>query len=222
MAEGLFAGLRVIDCASFIAAPAAATILADFGADVIKIEPTGEGDLYRTLHTRPGSPRVNRDYAWILDNRNKRGLALDLKSERGHEVLSRLVEKADIFITNMPFPVRRKLRTSLRGYRAPQPAADLCVVHGLWRDRAGGREDRLRLHRLLGALGADGHGAARRGRGAGALRAGHGRSSERRGAVRRDHDRALAARENRPRRPGRLRRWSRTACGRTATSCRRD
>ena len=112
MAEGLFAGLRVIDCASFIAAPAAATILADFGADVIKIEPTGEGDLYRTLHTRPGSPRVNRDYAWILDNRNKRGLALDLKSERGHEVLSRLVEKADIFITNMPFPVRRKLRTA--------------------------------------------------------------------------------------------------------------
>jgi crotonobetainyl-CoA:carnitine CoA-transferase CaiB-like acyl-CoA transferase len=112
MAEGLFAGLRVIDCASFIAAPAAATILADFGADVIKIEPTGEGDLYRTLHTRPGSPRVNRDYAWILDNRNKRGLALDLKSERGHEVLCRLVEKADIFITNMPFPVRRKLRTA--------------------------------------------------------------------------------------------------------------
>jgi crotonobetainyl-CoA:carnitine CoA-transferase CaiB-like acyl-CoA transferase len=111
MAAGLFAGLRVIDCASFIAAPAAATIFSDFGADVIKIEPTGEGDLYRSLHTRPGSPLVNRDYAWILDNRNKRGLALDLKSERGHEVLCKLVEKADIFITNMPFPVRRKLRT---------------------------------------------------------------------------------------------------------------
>jgi crotonobetainyl-CoA:carnitine CoA-transferase CaiB-like acyl-CoA transferase len=84
MAEGLFAGLKVIDCASFIAAPAAATIFSDFGADVIKIEPPGEGD----------------------------GLALDLKSERGHEVLCRLVEKADVFITNMPFPVRRKLRTN--------------------------------------------------------------------------------------------------------------
>jgi len=46
MAEGLFAGLKVIDCASFIAAPAAATIFSDFGADVIKIEPPGEGDLY--------------------------------------------------------------------------------------------------------------------------------------------------------------------------------
>jgi crotonobetainyl-CoA:carnitine CoA-transferase CaiB-like acyl-CoA transferase len=114
MAERLFAGLKVIDCASFIAAPAAATVLSDFGADVIKIEPTGEGDLYRSLYTRPGSPRVDRDYAWILDNRNKRGLALDLKSERGHEVLCRLVEKADVFITNMPFPVRRKLRTNYK------------------------------------------------------------------------------------------------------------
>jgi crotonobetainyl-CoA:carnitine CoA-transferase CaiB-like acyl-CoA transferase len=114
MAEGLFSGLKIIDCASFIAAPAAATIFADFGADVIKIEPPGEGDLYRSLHTRPGSPTVTRDYAWILDNRNKRGLALDLKSERGHEVLCRLVEQADIFITNMPFPVRRKLKT---GYK---------------------------------------------------------------------------------------------------------
>lgn len=112
MAEGLFAGLKVIDCASFIAAPAAATVLADFGADVIKIEPPGEGDLYRSLHSRPGSPKADRDYAWILDSRNKRGLALDLKSEHGHEVLRRMVATADIFITNMPFPVRRKLKTN--------------------------------------------------------------------------------------------------------------
>lgn len=111
MAEGLFAGLKIIDCASFIAAPAAATIFSDFGADVIKIEPP-EGDLYRSLHTRPGSPRTDRDYAWILDNRNKRGLALDLKSKRGHEVLCKLVATADVFITNMPFPVRRKLKTT--------------------------------------------------------------------------------------------------------------
>ncbi|MDQ8730287.1 CoA transferase [Bradyrhizobium sp. LHD-71] len=121
MAEGLFAGLRVIDCASFIAAPAAATIFSDFGADVIKIEPPGEGDLYRTLHVRPGSPKTSRDYAWILDNRNKRGLALDLKSERGHEVLCRLVEKADVFITNMPFPVRRKLKTGYNDLKDVNP-----------------------------------------------------------------------------------------------------
>jgi crotonobetainyl-CoA:carnitine CoA-transferase CaiB-like acyl-CoA transferase len=111
MAEGLFAGLKVIDCASFIAAPAAATVLADFGADVIKIEPPGEGDLYRTLHVRPGSPKGTVDYAWTLDSRNKRGLSLDLKSKQGLAVLHRLVTQADIFITNMPLPVRRRLQT---------------------------------------------------------------------------------------------------------------
>jgi crotonobetainyl-CoA:carnitine CoA-transferase CaiB-like acyl-CoA transferase len=111
MAEGLFAGLKVIDCASFIAAPAAATVLSDFGADVIKIEPPGEGDLYRSLHTRSGSPKGPADYAWMLDSRNKRGLALDLKAPGGHEVLQRLVKAADIFITNMPLPVRRRLKT---------------------------------------------------------------------------------------------------------------
>jgi crotonobetainyl-CoA:carnitine CoA-transferase CaiB-like acyl-CoA transferase len=50
MTEPLFAGLKVIDCASYVAAPAAATVLADFGADVIKIEPPGEGDPWRTDH----------------------------------------------------------------------------------------------------------------------------------------------------------------------------
>jgi crotonobetainyl-CoA:carnitine CoA-transferase CaiB-like acyl-CoA transferase len=111
MAEGLFAGLKVIDCASFIAAPAAATVLSDFGADVIKIEPPGEGDLYRTLYVRPGSPKSDIDYAWTLDSRNKRGLSLDLKSEHGLAVLHRLVTQADVFITNMPLPVRRRLKT---------------------------------------------------------------------------------------------------------------
>ncbi|WP_204348487.1 CoA transferase, partial [Klebsiella pneumoniae] len=70
----------VIDCASFIAAPAAATVLSDFGADVIKIEPPGEGDGYRTLHARPGAPEAKVDYAWMHGSRNKRGIALNLKS----------------------------------------------------------------------------------------------------------------------------------------------
>jgi crotonobetainyl-CoA:carnitine CoA-transferase CaiB-like acyl-CoA transferase len=108
---GIFAGLKVIDCASFIAAPAAATVLSDFGADVIKIEPP-EGDLYRTLHSRGGSPKTPIDYAWALDSRNKRGLSLDLKSPDAAKVLHRLIETADVFITNMPLPVRRRLKTN--------------------------------------------------------------------------------------------------------------
>ncbi len=121
MDKGIFAGLKVIDCASFIAAPAAATVLADFGADVIKIEPPGEGDLYRSLHTRPGSPKGTVDYAWILDSRNKRGLALDLKAPEGLGVLHRLVEQADVFVTNMPLPVRRRLKTGYDDLRHLNP-----------------------------------------------------------------------------------------------------
>src|SRR4051812_3579189 len=56
MENGIFEGLKVLDCASFIAAPAAATVLSDFGADVIKIEPPGPGDPYRNLSNLPGYP----------------------------------------------------------------------------------------------------------------------------------------------------------------------
>jgi crotonobetainyl-CoA:carnitine CoA-transferase CaiB-like acyl-CoA transferase len=105
----LFAGLKVIDCASFIAAPAAATVLSDFGAEVIKIEPP-EGDNYRQLFVAPGYPVTDYNYPWMIDNRNKRGLALDLKSEDGLGVLHRLIDQADVFITNMPLPVRRRLK----------------------------------------------------------------------------------------------------------------
>ncbi len=109
MAEQIFAGLRVLDCASFIAAPAAATVLGDFGADVIKIEPPGVGDPYRNLGNLPGLPDSEHDYAWLLTGRNKRSLALDLRSEQGKAVLHRLVRDADVFITNFPLGVRGRL-----------------------------------------------------------------------------------------------------------------
>lgn len=100
MQESLLSGLRVIDCAGYIAAPCAATVLADFGADVIKIERPGAGDVFRDLSAIPSMPQSEHNYCWILDNRNKRSLALDLKSTAGQAVLHKLVETADIFITN--------------------------------------------------------------------------------------------------------------------------
>jgi len=110
MAEepGIFEGLKVVDCASFIAAPAAATVLSDFGADVIKIEPPS-GDPFRNLVHLPGYPRSELNYAWMLDSRNKRSLALDLTKAEARQVLHRLVAQADVFITNYPPDVRRKL-----------------------------------------------------------------------------------------------------------------
>lgn len=110
MTEALFAGLKVIDCASYVAAPAAATVLADFGADVIKIEPPGEGDPWRTQYRRPGMPASEHNHPWLMDDRNRRGIALDLKSEAGHAVLERLISQADVFITNTPLPARERLR----------------------------------------------------------------------------------------------------------------
>jgi formyl-CoA transferase len=108
MAGLVFEGLKVLDCGSFIAAPAAATILSDFGADVIKIEPPGAGDPYRAVPKLPTSPQSDQNYAWMLASRNKRGLALDLGKPEALAVMRRLVAGADIFITNFPATVRKK------------------------------------------------------------------------------------------------------------------
>ena len=117
MAEGIFSGLRVIDCASWIAGPAAATILSDFGAEVIKIEPPGAGDPWRASTAVPGKVT---DYWWQLTARNKRSLAIDLKHPEGLAVLYRLIGATDVFVTNFPLPVRERLKIA---------AADLLAVN---------------------------------------------------------------------------------------------
>src|SRR5471030_229446 len=109
MESGIFEGLKVLDCASFIAAPAAATVLSDFGAEVIKIEPPGLGDPYRNLPKLPGYPASPHNFAWMLESRNKRSLALDLSKPEGQAVLHRLVAETDVFITNYPPAVRDRL-----------------------------------------------------------------------------------------------------------------
>ncbi|MAV27033.1 MAG: carnitine dehydratase [Gammaproteobacteria bacterium] len=108
MNDFVFSGLKVIDCATVIAAPVAAMILADFGADVIKIEPPG-GDMLRRIRDVPGTVPGGEDYMWQMDGRNKRGLTLDLKSEDGIRILRELVSRCDVFITNQPYSVREKL-----------------------------------------------------------------------------------------------------------------
>jgi crotonobetainyl-CoA:carnitine CoA-transferase CaiB-like acyl-CoA transferase len=112
MEDGIFEGLKVLDCASFIAAPAAATVLSDFGASVIKIEPPGTGDPYRNLPNLPGYPRSEHNFSWLLESRNKRSLALDLSKAEGQAVLHRLAMEADVFITNFPPAVRGRLGIS--------------------------------------------------------------------------------------------------------------
>ncbi|MEJ1965544.1 MAG: CoA transferase [Gammaproteobacteria bacterium] len=108
-ADNIFSGLKVVDLASFIAGPGAAVILSDFGADVVKVEPPA-GDTWRIGYKVPPQPRAKDNYPWHLNNRNKRGLALNLKSSRAVEVLERLVKWADVLIVNTPHAARRKLK----------------------------------------------------------------------------------------------------------------
>ncbi|QQS15122.1 MAG: CoA transferase [Rhodospirillales bacterium] len=105
----MLAGLRVLDIASFIAAPATATVLGDFGADVVKVEPP-DGDPHRLMSTGTGMPVSDVNYCWELDSRNKRSIALDLKNPAGRAALDRLIASADVLITNYPPPARERLR----------------------------------------------------------------------------------------------------------------
>src|SRR5260370_13895894 len=107
--DNIFSGLKVVDLASFIAGPGAATILSDFGADVVKVEPPA-GDFWRGPHHAPPQPQADDPYQWHLANRNKRGITLDLKSPGAQQVLERLVQWADVLIVNTPHPARKKLK----------------------------------------------------------------------------------------------------------------
>jgi len=102
----LLEGIRVLDAASFIAGPVATTAMADFGADVVKIEPPG-GDTYRVRNA--GYPPSPYNFPWIVDNRNKRGIAIDLRTEEGQSLLHLLVRGADVFVTNVPLDGRGRL-----------------------------------------------------------------------------------------------------------------
>src|SRR5579864_9352139 len=104
----ILSGLRVIDCATYIAAPAAATILSDFGAEVIKIERPPYGDPYRYLPQVAGMPLSDVNYTWILDARNKKSAALDLNDAEARAALLKLIESADVFLTNYQPQLQRK------------------------------------------------------------------------------------------------------------------
>ena len=90
-------GIRVLDLATFVAAPFAATLMSEFGAEVIKIEQPGGGDPWR----RYGTPAADGDsLAWKSESRNKRSLTLDLGDERGRAVFRRLAARADVVAEN--------------------------------------------------------------------------------------------------------------------------
>ena len=110
--QAILAGLHVVELATYVFAPASATVLSDFGADVIKVERPGIGDVYRYLHAVYPNLRCDMNYLWLLESRNKRSVALNVASAAGRDALLKLVAKADVFITNYQPSVLAKLRLS--------------------------------------------------------------------------------------------------------------
>ncbi len=115
------AGLRVLDISSFIAAPAAAVVLGDWGADVIKVEGP-DGDANRSIMRDSANyPKAEVNYPWHMDSRNKRSIVLDLKKPDARAALDRLLVTTDIVICNFPPPVRDKLRLTYEDMRKVNP-----------------------------------------------------------------------------------------------------
>jgi crotonobetainyl-CoA:carnitine CoA-transferase CaiB-like acyl-CoA transferase len=99
--SGVFSGVRVVELAQFVFVPAAGALLADQGAEVIHIETPGSGDPYRTLRIADGRCTPTANLSMEQNNRGKKSVALDLKSQAGREAFLRLIESADVFVTSL-------------------------------------------------------------------------------------------------------------------------
>ncbi|MCL4745191.1 MAG: CoA transferase [Burkholderiaceae bacterium] len=124
-------GVRVLELAQIMAGPTTGMMLADLGADVIKVEKPNGGDDSRAYR----EPRVNGVSApFMMLNRNKRGIALDLKHPRGREVLLRLVAKADVLTENYRRGTLEKLGVGYETLAKINPGLIYCAVSGYGRD----------------------------------------------------------------------------------------
>jgi crotonobetainyl-CoA:carnitine CoA-transferase CaiB-like acyl-CoA transferase len=129
---GPLAGLRVLDLATVVAGPGAARYLADFGADVLKVERPGSGDSTRMLGLP--DPRDGTSAYWKVIARNKRCATLDLKSGEGREALLRLVEDAQVLIENFRPGVLERLGLAPDELLARNPRLVICRVTAFGQD----------------------------------------------------------------------------------------
>src|SRR5207247_2214982 len=123
---GPLTGMRVLDCTIVLAGPFCGLLLADLGADVIKVEsPDSEA------HTSGGVPGYQGHSGhYLIVNRNKRGLTVDLKQERGRELFYRLVRTADVLVQNYRPGVMKRLRCDWETLREINPRLVYCSISG--------------------------------------------------------------------------------------------
>ncbi len=130
VSAGPLAGLRVLELSQIMSGPTCGLLLADLGAEVIKIEKLPGGDDSRGYR----DPQVNGVSApFMMLNRHKRGLALNLKLERGQQVLKRLVERADVLVENFRLGTMDKLGLGYDALAAINPGLIYCAITGFGR-----------------------------------------------------------------------------------------
>ncbi|HEV3451770.1 MAG TPA: CoA transferase [Acidimicrobiia bacterium] len=121
--DDVLAGIRVVEVASWTFVPISGAVLSEWGADVIKVEHPASGDPQRGLVSSglvPGAAGVN--FMFEIPNRGKRSVGLDLSTDDGRELLYRLVESADVFVTNCLPGVRSRLGIDVEDIRARNPS----------------------------------------------------------------------------------------------------
>ncbi len=138
--DGPVAGIKVVEMGFWVAAPAAAALLADWGADVIKIEPP-DGDPFRAYFAWTVGQAAPVVPQFELDNRGKRSVALNLQTEAGRQVMLRLLADADVFITNLRPRVLEKFGLDYGTLHQQFPSLVYCQItaygpEGPERDRA--------------------------------------------------------------------------------------
>jgi len=120
-------GIKIIDLSAALTGPFCTQLLGDFGAEVIKIEPPGKGDMLRAF----GPPYLKGESPYfLLTNRNKRGITLDITKEKGREILIRLAEDADVLIENYRPSVKKKLKIDYDTLKGMNPRLIYCSISG--------------------------------------------------------------------------------------------
>lgn len=125
----VLAGIRVIEVASMAAAPSATVILADHGAEVIKVEPPS-GDMWRFGHMTAGLSPSKIPWTTFIQNRTKKSVALNLKAPEAQEVLYKLAATADVFLTNSPHKVQMALKHTYDDIKAVNPNIVYAWING--------------------------------------------------------------------------------------------
>ncbi|MFT4049811.1 MAG: CaiB/BaiF CoA-transferase family protein [Solirubrobacterales bacterium] len=165
MAELPLAGVRVLDLSRLLPGPFCSLLLADLGADVLKVEDTGMGDYVRWTPPYAGDEVAQKrgvaSAQFNALNRNKKSIQIDLKSEAGKEILLRLVAEHDVVLESFRPGVLDKLGVGYEAMKAVRPELVYCAITGYgqdgpFRDRAGHDMNYLGLNGLLGLTGAVG------------------------------------------------------------------